>query len=258
MERKRARGLDRAVEICDLLARACRPMPPAEIARAIGAPRSSVYELCATMTGLGLLEADARGMLYLGRKTHFWGRSYLAGFDLAREAQPVLDALTAQTGETSQLCVIDGRKYTVLLMREADRAFRISGDVGEPTPIPWTASGRLLLQHLTDHEILALIPPEDFRQPGGETLSPAQFLLELRAAASEGFFSFDSPSDSYTHCFAAAVTGERGACVATLCLVAPREEARARHAALKASLIQHAARLSERLAGIHGAGSLTA
>ncbi len=100
----------------------------------------------------------------------------------------------------------------------------------EDAPIPWTASGRLLLGHLSDAEILALIDPDDFILPDGSRLAPATFIAEIRSACAAGFFSFDSIADTYTHCFAAPVQDASGLSIATLCIVAPRADAQAHHA----------------------------
>ena len=53
-----------------------------------------------------------------------------------------LQEIVSQTRETAQMCLLNGRKYTVALMKEGERHFRISSDIGENAPIPWTASGR--------------------------------------------------------------------------------------------------------------------
>ncbi len=73
---------------------------------------------------------------------------------------------------------------------EGGRPFRISSDVGERVPIPWTASGRLLVSHLSDAEIKELIPEEDFQLPNGEWLPPAEFIAEVRQASAAGYFTF--------------------------------------------------------------------
>ncbi len=44
------------------------------------------------------------------------------------------DRLAAETQETAQFCLLDGNKYTVAMMREGSRPFRISSSVGERTP----------------------------------------------------------------------------------------------------------------------------
>ena len=80
------------------------------------------------------------------------------------------------------------------------------------------------MDDMTDEEILAFIPPQDFQLPGGEWLDPQAFLTEVRQAGHEGFFTFNSIVDSFTHCFAVPVMDEDRHAVATLCLVAPRAD----------------------------------
>lgn len=222
---RRARGLDRAFEILDHLRLRRQAANPNEIASAIGAPRSSVYELVGLLLRQGILEhVDSEGRVFLGRKLFFLGNAYEEHYDFTRDCNRVLEELAAETRETAQFCMLDGNKYTVVGMREGARPFRISADIGQPVPIPWTASGRLLVADMTDSEILALIPPEDFRLPNGNWLDPHAFIAEARAAAAVGVFTFDSIVDSFTHCFAVAVSGMGRRCIATLCLVAPRDD----------------------------------
>ncbi|WP_413204292.1 IclR family transcriptional regulator [Rhodospirillum sp. A1_3_36] len=244
-ERKRARGIDRAFDILDLLRSVKEPMRPAEIAQTLGAPRSTVYDLIATLTEHGMLEAAGQeGAVYLGRRLYFLGLAYQDHFDLARRAEDVLDEITDQTKETSQFCMLDGNKYTVALMREGSRPFRISADVGERTPIPWTASGRLLLGPMSDAEILDLIPPEDFTLPDGRRLDTKTFIDEIREASANGFFSFDSIVDTFTHCFAAPVRDSARRCVATVCIVAPKDDARINYDSYRRVLIEAGEKLA--------------
>lgn len=222
---KRARGLDRAFEILDFLREKRQALKPNEIAAQIGAPRSSVYELVNLLVRNGILEfTGGEGRVYLGRKLYFLGAAYENHFDFTRECEAALERLADETRETAQFCMLDGNKYTVVRMREGARPFRISTDVGQSVPIPWTASGRVLVAHMTDAEILAFIPAQDFQLPGGEWLDPATFIAEVRAAESDGHFTFNSIVDSFTHCFAVPVMGDAGHAVATLCLVAPRAD----------------------------------
>ena len=246
----RARGLDRAFAILDYLRAHKNPLRPNEIAVGMGAPKSSIYELIRLLLDQNVLEySDSEGRVFLGRRLHFWGTAYLSHFNLAREVQPYLEKITTETRETSQLCMLDGDKYTVVLMREGLRQFRISADVGERVAIPWTASGRVLLGHFTDAEIEALIPAEDFVLPGGTRLHLETFIEEIRRARDERFFSFDSVADTFTHCFASPIYGEEGHCIATLCIVAPKEDALLNHTQYRETLQQSANELSEKLSG---------
>jgi len=245
--KRRARGLDRAFDILDHLKVTGTPMRPNEIAAGIGSPKSTVYELVALLLERGILQqVGSDGHVYLGRQLYFLGQAHLRHFDFTREAETALGEIVEQTRETAQMCVLNGRKYTVALMKEGARHFRISSDIGEDAPIPWTASGRLLLGHLSDAQILELIDPQDFILPGGERLPAQAFIAQVRAATAQGFFSFDSIADTFTHCFAAPVRDSQGACVATLCIVAPREDARAHYQAYRRVLIDSAQRLARR------------
>lgn len=245
--KRRARGLDRAFDILEHLKVTGTPMRPNEIASGIGSPKSTVYELVASLLERGILQNVGQdGHVYLGRQLYFLGQAHLRHFDFTREAEVSLHEIVERTRETAQMCLLNGRKYTVALMKEGARHFRISSDVGEDAPIPWTASGRLLLGHLSDEQILALVDADDFILPNGERLPEGDFIAQVRAASAEGFFSFDSVADTFTHCFAAPVRDSQGVCVATLCIVAPRGDARAHYNDYRHVLIDCANRLARR------------
>ena len=248
--KRRARGVDRAFHILNYLQEQKRPMRPNEIAEGIGAPKSTVYDLIGLLLEHQVVEYfDLEGRIFLGRKLYFFGLSYVRNFDLAREAGDHLTRLTQATRETAQLCMLEGHRYTVVMMKEGERPFRISADIGETVPLPWTASGRLLVSHLGDAEILDFIPPEDFVLPNGNKLAPETFLAEIQEARDAGFFSIDSVVDTFTHCLAAPVYNEGHECVATLCLVAPREDAAANRQHYRTTLTESASQLTRKLAG---------
>jgi DNA-binding IclR family transcriptional regulator len=248
---RRTRGLDRAFEILEFLRVKRQPMRPNEIASEIGAPRSSIYELVNLLLSHGMLDYQGGdGRVFLGRRLYFLGTAYAQQFDLMRECDRMLVRLAEETRETAQMCLLEGNKYTVAMMREGIRPFRISSNVGELVPIPWTASGRLLVSHLDDKEILDLIPPGDFSLPSARRLEPADFIAQVRRAQSDGYFTFNSEVENFTHCFAVPIHQVDGACIATLCLVAPREDGLRNRTAYLDSLLTAAREISEKL-GFH-------
>lgn len=248
MVARRTRGLDRAFEILEFLRTKRQPMRPNEIAVEIGAPRSSVYELINLLLRHGMLDYQGGdGRVFLGRKLYFFGTAYADQFDLMRESEDMLARLAEETRETAQMCVLEGNKYTVAMMREGLRPFRISSNIGELVPIPWTASGRFLVSHLSDSEISDFIPQEDFVLPNGKRLEPARFIAEVRQASIDGYFTFNSEVENFTHCFAVPVQQADGQAVATLCLVAPKEDGLRNRQSYLESLLRAANELSERL-----------
>ncbi len=247
----RRRGIDRVVEVLECLYARNEPLRPNQIAAAVGAPRSTVYEIVERLREAGLLESyDGEGRVFLGRRLHYFGTAYVGRVDLMREADAMLLRLTEQTNETSQLCLMEAGKYAVALARHGGHHFRISSDIGQRVPLPWTASGPLLVSHLSDAEILRLVPAEDFHLPDGRQLAPDEFLRRVRAARDAGVSRLDGQLDTFTHCMAAPVRDANRVCVATLCLVIPRLDAEPRGAQLARILMAAAADLSDRVGGI--------
>ncbi|WP_136646482.1 IclR family transcriptional regulator [Tabrizicola sp. YIM 78059] len=245
---RRTRGLDRAFDILEFLRTRRQPLRPNEIAQEIGAPRSSVYDLVNLLLAHGMLDYQGGdGRVFLGRKLYFLGMAYADRFDLMRECEGLLVRLAEVTRETAQMCLMEGNKYTVAMMREGVRPFRISSAIGELVPLPWTASGRLLVSHLSDADILSLIPPEDFILPDGRRLDPGIFLAQVRQAAADGYFTFNSEVENFTHCFSAPVYRADATCIATLCLVTPRDDGLKNRERYLVSLVGAAEELSEKM-----------
>lgn len=128
--------------------------------------------------------------------------------------------------------------------RDSPGPFRISSDVGVEVPIPWTASGRLLLAHMDDAAIRAFVPEEDWRLPDGRMIEIAGFLADVAAARAQGYAETTALADRFTWCMAAPIVDGRGAINRTLCLVLPVDTPADRGAELLALLRERARGLS--------------
>ena len=169
--RERQNGIDRAVEILDALLRLRAPAKIGDLAKRIGAPRSTLYSIVNRLTEAGILETVGdEGQIYFGQAVHLYGRAYADANPLHRRCREALDRLAAQTNATAQLCALRGNKYVVVDVRDGSGVFKITTDIGVEVPIPWTASGRLLLDHMSASEILQFVPEEDFRLPDGRVV----------------------------------------------------------------------------------------
>src|SRR5262245_12901984 len=72
----RTRGIDRAFEILECLHESKKPLRPNEIALAIGAPKSTTYDVVGLMLSRGILDrADGEGRVFLGRRLYLFGLS---------------------------------------------------------------------------------------------------------------------------------------------------------------------------------------
>jgi DNA-binding IclR family transcriptional regulator len=237
----RRRGIDRVIALLDALLQQHRPTRIGEIARLIGAPRSTAYEIVSRLVEADILKAyGTDGHVYFGRAAHLFGRAYADANPLVRRVEDVLERLAAETQATTQFCGLKGNKYVVIDSRDGGGLFRITTDVGIEVPIPWTASGRLLLDHMSPEEIRAFVPPEDFRLPDGRMLPVEEFLADVARARADGCCMTVGLADRFACCLAAPLRDDTGAASNTLCFVIPADTPEPRRSELLARLIAEA------------------
>lgn len=242
---RRARGIDRVIALCQQLHLNRGPMSVRELMAATGAPRSSIYDLIGLLADAGWLETDADGRIFFGRAMHYYGLDYADHNSLLKRARPVMRRLAAEFDETTQLCMLDGDKYTVMLNEHGARPFAISSEVGVKVPIPWTASGRVLLGGMSQEAIRALIPDEDFVLPHGERIDCTAFFAEIEQARRCGYAITEGLVDSFACCIAVPIVETRdGQARATLCFTIGRDTADERRQALLDALVAAGRRLA--------------
>lgn len=245
-ESSRARGVDRVIDILRKLHHAQRPMTMRELIEATGAPRSSIYELVAILTEVGWLETSADGSVFFGREMHYYGSDYATHNDLISRAHQSILALVRKYDETTQLCMLEGNKYTVVLSENSARPFNISSDIGVRVPIPWTATGRLLLGHMNADAIRALIPADDFVLDNGVRIDFDEFMRDVQNAKELGYCCTEGLSNAFRLCMAAPVRDRAGMPIAALCFMTGRDTNPERRQSMLDDLLQSAQALSHR------------
>ncbi|MCB8881162.1 helix-turn-helix domain-containing protein [Acidisoma cellulosilytica] len=241
----RQKGIDRVIDLLEGLLRLRAPAKPGDLARLIGAPRSTTYEIVNRLVTAELLDYVGNdGRVYFGRSMQLFGAAFADVNTVYRRAVAAMTALAAETQVTAQVCALRGSKYVVLDSRSGAALHRITSDVGVEVPIPWTASGRLLLGHMTAEAIRAFVPDEDFRLPDGRLLNREDFIADVMTCTAQGWCETTGLADHFTRCFAAPIRDTDGLCRMTLCLVAPVDTAPDQHAIFLARLRAAAAQLS--------------
>jgi DNA-binding IclR family transcriptional regulator len=243
--RNRERGIDRVLKLFAYLQSCGRPVRVAELPKALGAPRSTTYEIVRVLTESGLLEASGDdNKIYFGRMMHLYGISYFRENDLIRRGAAEVEALSARTGESSELCILNRDRQAIIHASPGSRPMRISSEVGSQIPIPWTASGRLLLSHLTPAEIRHLIQPEDLVLPDGRPVDIDDFIQQCISARGKNIIITRGLINSFSQCLAAPVYGANGQVQATICFVLAIDMTDDRRNAMEENLIASARKLS--------------
>ena len=218
----RSSGLDRALQILDHLQEAMRPVSSYAIAKAIGAPLSTVYVVVDDLVEKRMLQRRGDGMVWLGARLYHYGLAYAGSLDFLDVATHAMQDLCREVGETVQICGRDGDHMVVLAMADGPGHFRITSRIGSRVPLNWTASGRLLVGHLPDAERLAVFRHAARVSPTGAAQMDAEVLSQAAARALSGRLSIQiSESDFSVACVASPIRDPTGACVATISIVLP-------------------------------------
>ena len=244
-EGSRERGIDRVLKLFAYLNSAGRPVRQADLPKALGAPRSTTYELVKALSQSGLLEITGDdNKVYFGRAMYLYGISYFRDNDLVRRGSAEVDALSTLTGESSELCMLNRNLQAIVHAHSGSRPMRISSEVGAQIPLPWTASGRLLLSHMSRAEIRELIQPQDLVLPDRRAVDMDAFIDDCHEARGADLVITRGLINSFAQCLAAPIRGVNGEVQATICLVLPIDVVDDQRIAMQDHLIASSRKLS--------------
>jgi DNA-binding IclR family transcriptional regulator len=135
----------KSVEVLDLLA-ARGEATAAQLAEELGEPRSSVYRLLSSLQHLNMVEGGTRrGTYRLGFHLLSLGTAVVERFDERRFAQPAMERLHDETGETVYLCVRRGREAVCIERLDGRRVQSLALKLGGALPLHAGAASRVLL-----------------------------------------------------------------------------------------------------------------
>lgn len=235
----RERGVDRVLKLFSFLQANGAPVRLAELPAALDAPKSTIYDLVSILAEAGLLEVRGKdSQVYFGKLMHLYGTSYLRANDLIARGREMVNALAKETGETSELCIRLRGKQVIVHACPGSRPLRISSEIGSQIPIPWTASGRLMLSHMSLAEIEAILGAEDRIMPNGSPVDVEAFTAECHASRDRPLAMTVGMINSFTQCFAAPITNHDGLVEATICFVLPIDIPEGKKSALTSRLIE--------------------
>ncbi|HWV00799.1 MAG TPA: IclR family transcriptional regulator [Devosia sp.] len=228
VRRSRTSGIDRSLQILDLLSARGRPASAYEIAKAIGAPLSTVYTLVDELTERGMLSRPQDKQVWLGPRVMRYGLAYESRMDTLTEAKHEMTRLSRSLGETVQICYRDEELMVVAAMSDGEGHFRVSSDVGTRVPLNWTASGRLLVGHLPDRERLDMFRAIARPSPTGLAETDPELLAEQAGADFRKRLAVQmGASDFAVACIAAPIRNQAGECTMTISIVLAEQKAQA-------------------------------
>jgi IclR family transcriptional regulator, pca regulon regulatory protein len=148
-----------------------------QLAERTGIALPSVYRYITLLRETGLLAGDERGSYRLSARLIGLARAAEAAESIIDIADPVMQDLAAQTGETVILVRLIGRSAVCVHRVQSAQRLRISFEPGQPLPLERGASARLLLSSLPPHVRREYLAPLAERDPEAAALLEKKVLL---------------------------------------------------------------------------------
>lgn len=217
-------SLERASAILDAVAGAGPDgIGLSDLAGQVGLHTSTAFHLIGTLETLGLLARHGEGKRYfIGPRLFTLAAGALDEVALLREGQPVLEALSRETGEAAHLAIRSGAQIVLVAQTQATGMLQMSERAGAVRPTHATAIGKLLLSRCDAAELPGLLARLDLTRFTERTITDADALADEIAAIRDTRIAHDRQElDNDVRCIAVAVEDFAGRCLAAIGISGP-------------------------------------
>lgn len=187
-----------------------------DVAARTGLSRATARRFLHTLTDLGYaVNVDSR--FQLTPRVLELGTSYLSALTLPAIAQPRLEVLSRQVGESSSMSVLEGTDIIYVSRVPVRRIMTVNITIGTKFPAYATSMGRVLLAGLSEAELeetLAASPPQQLTTRSLFTVQ--QVREEVAATRERGWALVDQELEPGLRSLAAPITGPDGEVVAAI------------------------------------------
>lgn len=181
--------LEKSLSIVELLVDHPEGLPVSAIAAATSQPASGVHRTLQELSRLGYVrQFQAQGDYTLTIRLPAMGLGFLGRAGITDVAQPVLDALAAETGELIRLSVVDGERLIwVAVAQGATRGLRYDPgqEQGVIVHLASSAGGQSWLSTMTDDEALTRVSAQGINRKGEGGPNAPQTLTQLLTRLAE-------------------------------------------------------------------------
>lgn len=240
----------RVLEILEFLGRAHKPVTLKAIVAELGYPKSSTFNLLATLVARAYVVRDDTES-YRIHEAFRDGPGWSSGSDayLIATAHPIMDAMRDSEGETVFLGTRrkDGR-VKLLAKSVSHQAVRFDSDLTGSDPAYCTAMGRVLLAHWQPEKTSTYLAKERIVPLTDKTvIDRVQIRRIIEVAREDGFAICDEEAVVGGSGVAAPVFDASGEVVATLNMATISSRFTACRQRMIDAVVKHAAELSARL-----------
>lgn len=184
--------------------------------------KNNIFRLLATLEARGYIEQNKSTENYrLGIRCLEIGQAYIKQMGLVRQAKPILERVSKETGETAYISIMRGSGVVYLDSVESPKTVRVISRVGLTLPPYCTASGKVHLAYLSEEERERVLP-EELRPFTKHTITDKERLVQDIEQVRERGWAIDNEEyEEEVRCTASPVFDYTGKLVGALSISGP-------------------------------------
>lgn len=216
-------SLARAFSILEEVAREREGLGLADISRRVGLHNSTTFHLVKTLTTLGYLRQIADTKRYrIGRPLFALAAGALDEIEMVSLANPVLQDLARESGESCYFAVRMGYSIVVIARTPGPGAFQLTDRIGVVRPAHCTALGKVLLAALPADQLELFLRQAELTAMTPKTITDKNALRqELEEVRRYGLAYDDGEFDAEVRCLAVPVRDFTGTVVGAIGISGP-------------------------------------
>jgi IclR family pca regulon transcriptional regulator len=187
-----------------------------EVARRTGLTRAAARRFLLTLVDLGYARFDGR-LFSLSPRVLELGYAYLSSLTLPDIAEPHLEWLVGEVGESSSMSVLDGDDVVYVARVPTSRIMTVAINVGTRFPAYATSMGRVLLADLEPGGLDARLARAELRPLTDHTVvDPDALRTTIARVRDQGWAMVDQELEAGLRSIAAPVRGRDGSALAAV------------------------------------------
>jgi IclR family acetate operon transcriptional repressor len=217
-------SLARGLAILERLAGAESGVALTDLAQRVGLSPSTTHRLLGTMEKMGfVLQAGDLGLWSIGVKAFIVGSAFVENRDLIAIAHPFLRRLMEQSGETTNLAILDTSEAVFLDQVQCREMMRMLARLGSRAPLHASGVGKALLAAMSDAEVAEILHKRGLPHLTVNTIdTPEDLRVALRDIRRVGYAYDDEEHALGLRCLAASVHNEHSEPLAAVSIAGPK------------------------------------
>ncbi|KKB85846.1 IclR family transcriptional regulator [Devosia limi DSM 17137] len=209
-------GLAKGLAVIEVFDAAHARLSITDVAALTGLERATARRCLLTLTSLGYASYDGKFFMLTPRVLRL-GHSYLAATPLPGIIQPVLERLTAATGESASASVLDGTDILYIARASLRRVMSINLSPGTRLPAYCSSMGRVLLAAMPAAAARSVLERSALLANTPKTRTDIGALMdELAVVGRQGYAVIDEELELGLRSIAVPLLNARGETIAAL------------------------------------------